>query len=120
MTQPRLATGFWISAKLRLIRDAGGYAAILNKGDETAGAMIFVLRMRDGRLSVAAPAPQSEMTDGGDRRFEWRLRDADEAALEALLARERKFDSDLWIVEVECAAADFERILGLDDASGRG
>lgn len=73
------------------------------RGAEEAGAIFVVLDRLDGRIAVFGPAPQSEAGDDGVRRFaraheaEW----IDAASSGQIMARELKFDSDLWIVDVE-------------------
>jgi hypothetical protein len=100
---PRLRADIWVSAYLRRCSVEGAFAALRKRGAEEAGAIFVVLDCLDGRMAVYGPAPQSEAGDDGVRRFarqhdeEW----IDGAAAAQILARERKFDSDLWIVDVE-------------------
>jgi hypothetical protein len=108
----RLAAGLWLAAKLRLVTAAGGWATIIHKGDEHAGAVFVVLRHRDGTLSCVGPAPQSE-ADRAERRLEWRARQKQEAEVDAVIARERGFDRDLWCAEVECPEDLFRDVFGL-------
>jgi hypothetical protein len=51
------------------------------------------------------PAPQALVEDDGGRRFQ-RLLDADPLAVEDRVAREIRFDGDLWLVEIENSAGD--------------
>jgi hypothetical protein len=59
----------------------------------------------DGTAEVYGPAPQSTFDEArpADRAFirALKTKDATEADAEAYLARQIKFDSDVWIVEVE-------------------
>jgi hypothetical protein len=81
----------------------GAAAYLRRRGAEEAGAIFIKIDRLDGACVLYGPAPQSEVRDGIDRTFarvhkeDW----IDPAAAEARLARELKFDSDLWIVEVE-------------------
>ena len=43
MTAPRLATSVFVSALIRKAQSDGGFAAVLAKGDETAGSVLVVL-----------------------------------------------------------------------------
>ena len=112
MTELRLATGFWVAAKLRQIQNAGGFAGILVKGHAEAGALNLVLRLRDGTLKLAVPALTANDVDG-DRRFEWREDFPSDAALSAYIERQLKFDRDQWFVEVECSQDQFEEIFSV-------
>ena len=102
----RVTSTFFVSALTRRVFAAGGFAAVEKRGADEAGAIFIRLVGRDGRVSLYAPAPQTsaaevEQAPPGGRLFEARLSDAvsDEAA--ALLERERRFDPDLWIVDLE-------------------
>ncbi|OAE38477.1 DUF1491 family protein [Agrobacterium tumefaciens] len=100
----RLKSEMFVSALIRRVFTAGGFAAVEKKGAEEAGAIFVRQRLRDGRENLYGPAPQSFADDKeirAERRFETRLSgvEADESA--ALLEKERRFDSDLWVVEIE-------------------
>ncbi|MDP9839538.1 hypothetical protein J2T09_004314 [Neorhizobium huautlense] len=91
-----------MSALIRRAFSAGGFAAIVQKGAEEAGAIFIRQRFRDGLESVYGPAPQTfARDDDGMRRFETRLAQAEASAVDAVIAREARFDSDLWVVELE-------------------
>jgi hypothetical protein len=100
----RLRSDIFVSALIRRVFGLGGFAAVERKGAEASGAIFVRQRFRDGRETLFAPAPQMFVEDAdaeGGRWFEPRLIAAERDALDALLAREQKFDSDLWIVEIE-------------------
>lgn len=103
MTVPRLRADIWVSAYLRRCAVDGAFATLRKRGAEEAGAIFIVLDCLDGRMAVFGPAPQSEAGDDGVRRFarvhedDW----IDGAMAAQLVARERKFDPDLWVVDVE-------------------
>ncbi len=81
----------------------GGFAAVEHKGAEEAGAIFIRTRSRDGRENLYGPAPQNffDEDDDGQRKFETRLVDAGSEAVREALERELRFDSDLWLVELE-------------------
>jgi hypothetical protein len=107
-----LASGFWVAAKLRQIQTIGGYASILVKGHDEAGAVNLILRMRNGTLKHAVPAmASSEASDGRD--FEWRDNLPDDRALSALITRELQFDRDQWFMECECTEEQFTEVFNL-------
>jgi hypothetical protein len=99
----RLKSEFFASALVRRIFSDGGFAAVEKKGETSAGAIFLRQRFRDGTVSIYGPAPQSLFAEGEaeDRRFEPRLLAVEQEEAEALLAREIRFDPDLWIVELE-------------------
>ena len=57
----------------------------------------------DGNVDLFGPAPQStfDADEITDRAFSCVKESQPEAEIEAYLAREIRFDSDIWIVEVE-------------------
>jgi hypothetical protein len=100
----RLRTDIFVSALLRRVFSRGDFAAVERKGAEEAGAIFIRQHFRDGFETLYGPAPQTAFDgeDSDDRRFEIRLERGDADAVRAMLEREAKFDSDLWIVELEC------------------
>jgi len=99
----RLKSEILVSALIRRVFAAGGFAAVEHKGADAAGAIFVRQHFRDGLETLYGPAPQTsfEAEDSGDRLFERRLERVPPEAVAALIARERKFDSDLWLVEIE-------------------
>lgn len=93
----RLATGIWVSAYLARLNLEGVYAHVARKGDETAGAVAVKVATMNGRASYLS------RSYGADGRAGWhvQIEDGDEADVDAALARQRGYDPDLWIVEVE-------------------
>ena len=80
----------------------GKYCTIAAKGAAEAGAVFIIVNRLDGRFHLFGPAPGPAFDENGDRRFIEELPfPASEAAVAALLVRRKKFDSDLWVVEVE-------------------
>ena len=99
----RLRTDIFVSAMVRRAFARGDFAAVEKKGAEEAGAIFIRQRFRDGLETLYAPAPQSLFDEEatGDRLFEIRLLKAEAEAVRDMLDRERRFDPDLWIVELE-------------------
>ena len=96
---PRLATSVLVSALVRKAEAEGGFAAILSKGDPTAGAVIVVLTEK-GKNSKAY-----ERTLRPDGAYAWEKSAQDEnhytRHVPQLIARRRRFDPDLWVVELD-------------------
>ena len=96
--EPRLKAGLWVKATLRLADGNGRPGAVLRKGDADAGGVLVVLRGREG-LSVLSQARDA------DGALAW-LRatgaaPVDQAAADSYIARQVRFDPDLWVVEFE-------------------
>lgn len=100
----RLRTDIFVSALLRRVFARGDFAAVEAKGAEEAGAVFVRQIFRDGAESLYAPAPQSFFGEDDSNRarlFETRLERVETAAVAEAIARERRFDSDLWVVSIE-------------------
>ena len=99
----RLRADIFVSALIRRCEVEGAYAALRKRGAAESGAIFVVVDRLDGRQAVFGPAPQTLADETGMRRFA-RLHDEEwiePARVQELLRRETKFDSDLWIVDVE-------------------
>jgi len=104
----RLKTALWVAAYLRRCQVEGAFAVVRRRGAEEAGAVFVRICRLDGTSDLFGPAPQSALdtSRGADRSFtpSFAQQPAPDATVEAYLAREIKFDPDVWIVEVEEAA----------------
>jgi hypothetical protein len=99
---PRIKTHIRVGAHLRRVAAAGAFAQVARKGDPDAGAVAVKVFL--GRIDGAARARLFvESRDAAGARI-WREPfegPADEAKIDDFLAKERRFDPDLWIVEIE-------------------
>jgi hypothetical protein len=96
---PRLRAGIWVRALIRRAETAGAAAYVARKGDETAGVVLVKVSTLDGLARVLSP---STGLDGG--RLWLRATGAApvvEAEAEAYIARQLKYDPDLWVIEIE-------------------
>lgn len=93
----RLAAGVWVSAYLARLRLAAIPAYVTAKGDAEAGAVVVKLATLDGRAR-AFQRTFDPMTGG---RVWSVLAEGEEAAVDAVVARARGRDPDLWVIEVE-------------------
>ncbi|MBB4065751.1 DUF1491 family protein [Gellertiella hungarica] len=111
----RVTTEFFAAALTRRIFADGGFAAVERKGAPEAGALFLKERHRDGSVTLYGPAPQAvfEAGEAGDRRFEKRLSGAGPEDVDALVARELRFDPDLWLIEAE--TDDLTRYIAVDE-----
>lgn len=93
----RLAAGLWVQAYVRRLQLANIPAYVTAKGDPTAGSVIVKCARLDG--TACAKARRFDMATGA--RVWDVLADGPESEVDASLARQRGFDPDLWIVEIE-------------------
>ena len=101
----RLKSGIWVAAYIRRCQVEGAQAVLRRRGADEAGAVFIKISKLDGTAEVFGPAPQSTFDEArpADRAFIRALKTeaVSEADAEAYLARQVKFDPDIWIVEVE-------------------
>ena len=98
MVEPRLKAGLWVKMALRMGDLDGRPGAVLRKGDPDAGGVLVVLRGREG-LAVL-----SQMR-GADGALEWMratgAAPVDQEAADAYVARQVRFDPDIWVLEFD-------------------
>ena len=102
----RLKSGIWVAAYLRRCNVEGAFAAVRRRGAEEAGAVFIKVSRLDGTATLFGPAAQSTFDEAqpADRNFTALLgvvKPVPEADIEARVAREIRFDPDVWIIEVE-------------------
>ena len=94
----RLSSGVLVSALLRRVNDAGGFGAVLAKGDAQAGAV----------LVVAVSGGESRLFERGIRA-DGRVGLIDSTPTDDLAGywrRRRARDPDLWVIELDIADAE--------------
>ncbi|SNS88026.1 DUF1491 family protein [Tropicimonas sediminicola] len=92
----RLASGLWVQAYLMRLQIETIPAYVLAHGDDTAGAIMVKLSPLDGTARLY----QRIMAMDGTRPWDV-LAEGPEPEVDALIARQRKTDPDLWVIEVE-------------------
>ena len=95
----RLPSGVLVSALLRRVNDAGGFGAVMAKGDAQGGAILVIAvdkgapaRLLERGLGPDGRTVMIDSTPAEDPDVYWR--------------RRRARDPDLWVVEVDIAAAE--------------
>lgn len=97
--EARPAAGLIVSALIRRIEAAGGSAMVLARGDATAGALLVLLAERG---VMSGMVERSMGVDG----YAWRSTGpSDPAEHGDYIARRRRSDPDLWVIELDCAGA---------------
>ena len=98
----RLRTDFWVAAYLRQCAIDMVDAVLRHRGAAEAGTIFVKVDHRDGTASLFGPAPQSLVESGSsDRLFTTLLARAPPVDVEDRMRRERKFDPDLCLLEVD-------------------
>ncbi len=99
----RLKSEIWVKAYIRRCAVAGAAAVVVKHGDDDAGAIYIRISRLDGHAALFGPAPAGLSGADFDRRWVSLLGEnfVTEAEVQSYLDREARFDSDLWIVEVE-------------------
>jgi hypothetical protein len=102
--EPRLASSVLVGALARRAEAEGGFAAVVAKGDATAGSILLILTERGAKTEAY------ERTLEPDGSYAWRvtLAQASASAQEVpeLIARRRRFDPDLWVLELDIASIE--------------
>ncbi len=100
MSVPRIKAGVWVAVALRLGSLQGKPGVVVRRGDPDAGGALVVLRGREGSTVLTQfhdPSGALSWMRGTGAA------PVDEAAAEAYVARQIKYDPDLWVLEFEAA-----------------
>jgi hypothetical protein len=101
----RLKSAIWVSAYTRRCNVEGAFAAVRRRGAEEAGAIFVKIARLDGTAALFGPAPQTAFAEARPHEHLFApffpAGFVAEADVESRIAREMKFDPDLWLVEVE-------------------
>ena len=93
-----LSSDLWVSALIRRAEIGGAFATVVKKGDDRAGSVIvkaYDTSTRTARLFTEAFGPD------GERLWIQPVVSDSESELDAYIARQRGYDPDLWVVEIE-------------------
>jgi len=100
MGEPRIKAGVWVSAALRLGTADNKPGVVLRKGDADAGGVLVVLRGRSGCMVLTqfrdAMGELAWMRGTGPAPVA-------EAAADEYVAKQIKYDPDLWVLEFDAA-----------------
>jgi hypothetical protein len=100
----RLKSNIWVAAYLRRCQVNGVFGAVRRRGAEEAGAVFIKLALLNGNAMLFTPAPQTAYDNSRpvERVFTPSpAQPVPEQAIEERLAKEIRFDPDVWIVEIE-------------------
>lgn len=93
----RLTAEFWVHAYLARLRFQEIPAFVVAHGDNTAGAVLVKLNTLDGQ---AVAFQRSFDLMSGERKWV-ELHSGAEVDVDHAIQRQRGFDPDLWVIEVE-------------------
>jgi hypothetical protein len=99
----RLPSSVVVGGLIRLAERDGGFGAVLSKGDPTAGSIVIVLVERGERKAVLE---RLLLPDGS---YGWRDSPGagnNEEDVVKFLDRRRRFDPDLWILELDVPSGE--------------
>ena len=100
----RLKSAIWVAAYLRRCQTEGVFGAVRRRGAEEAGAVFVKVATLDGNAMLYAPAPQTFYDESRPTERLFAAASSQpvaEQSVEERLAKEIRFDPDVWIVETE-------------------
>lgn len=101
---PRLTSALLVSALIRKVEVEGGTGAVLAKGDATAGALLVLIADRGRTVAIRERGMRPDGHSGWISAGPADLEDAE--AMAGYLERRRRFDTDLWLVELDGMPTD--------------
>jgi GMP synthase (glutamine-hydrolysing) len=98
-SEPRLMTEIWVQACIRRANAQGIPVTVVYKGDPARGSVLVKLMKFEMGCIVLAETRD----DAGGRAWMRGTGPApvEEATADAYIARNRKYDPDLWVIEIE-------------------
>ncbi len=93
-----ISTDVWVAALIRRAEIEGAFATVVKRGDARAGSVI--VKAYDTSNRAARLYTEAFGTDG-ERLWMQPVSSDSESELDAYIARQRGYDPDLWVVEIE-------------------
>lgn len=93
----RLTSGLWVDAYRMRLEAMGIPVMVVSKGDATAGAVLIKLNTLDGNATLYH---RSFNLMTGERVWD-ALVSGTEEQVDGSVAKQRSFDPDVWVLEVE-------------------
>ncbi|MEP4196594.1 MAG: DUF1491 family protein [Aliishimia sp.] len=93
----RLTARFWVDAYIARLRFMDIPCFVTAHGDDTGGAVLVKLNTLDGQARVFQ---RSFDLETGDRVWS-ELNGGIESDVDASITRQKQFDPDIWVLEVE-------------------
>jgi hypothetical protein len=100
----RLPARLEATALMRQVESAGGFAAILKRGDPDSGALVLLVVQR------SQPHAVIERRMGNDFAYHWTITARADAAhpekFRESMEKTARFDPDCWLIELDVADAE--------------
>ena len=96
MSEPQPPASLLVPAIVRQVQAEGGFATVLAKGSAYGSALLVVAR-EGGRLRAFEKIPHLS------GEADWRMAAEGESEVAAFIERQRRFDADLWVLELDIA-----------------
>jgi hypothetical protein len=101
---PRLAAKVEVSALIRRVEGLGGSAAVLARGDATAGTILLYIADRGAFFRLL----ERRLDETG--AYRWSATGPQDVEgkqeVDTYIERRRRVDGDLWVVELDVAGAE--------------
>jgi hypothetical protein len=98
----RIKSGIWVSAYIRRVNALAVPALVARRGDADAGAIYIKINLLNGQAQLLRPAAAGGEGAEDERFWSPAFSAArDEPEVDRYLGRQREFDADLWVIEVE-------------------
>jgi hypothetical protein len=98
----RIKAAIWVGAYVRRINAMAVSAMVGRKGDADAGSIYIKINTLDGFAQVLRPAAAGVDAAAEERFWEPAFKQPrSEPDADAYLLRQRDFDADLWVIEIE-------------------
>ena len=99
---PSLKSRFWVEALLRRCQGNGKFGAVMTVGADDAGSVYVAINHLNSFYDLLGPPAGPTHNETGERLFRkvfaapvsWE-------DIRAYVEKQRKFDSDIWLVEIE-------------------
>lgn len=96
----RLETAFWLKAHIKMWNDRGIQMLVVKRGEAQAGAVL--LKINRGPAIGVTVLSQTRTPDGKPAWMRGTGEDpVPEEDADAYIARQLRYDPDLWVVEIE-------------------
>ena len=104
MPEPRLAARIVVQAMIRAAERAGGHGTVIASGDPIAGTILVLCAERGEARAALERAPTLDGTPVWARFWDQVLES--EENLAERIAKRRRGDPDLWLIELDVAHAE--------------
>ena len=102
--EPRIAASVLAGGLIRKTEVEGGFGAVLAKGDPTAGSILVILLEKGANPRLFERLLQADgrysWQEGGNQNIE------NQSEVPEFIARRRRFDPDLWVLELDVPSAE--------------